>query len=301
MAAGYAGRASLQWSDPLLKRLAVLFLLLAPPPALADPAVWVAHGPKATVYMLGSVHMLRPGTAWESAAVRRAYAEAQECWFEIVQPKDPAALQGLMMSTGLDPAHKLSDLLPPSRRAQFEAAADRTGLGPAVQMMRPWLTSMILVLQPLQQAGYDPALGVDTVLQTRAKADGKRVAGVETVEAQMEMLSGMPQSLALQMLTTTLDDVAQGPAYLDGVVQSWASGDTEGMARAVTGRVCREAPELYRRIFAKRNETFATAVEGFLRGDKTVLLVVGAGHLAGPDNVRDVLAQRGVKVERMAN
>ncbi len=285
----------------MLKRLVVLVLLLLAPPAWADPAVWVAHGPKATVYMLGSVHMLRPGTAWKSAAVRRAYAEAQECWFEVVQPEDPAALQSLMMSTGLDPAHKLSDLLPPSRRAQFEAAAEGTGLGPAIQMMRPWLASMILVLQPLQQAGYDPALGVDTVLQARAKTDGKRVAGVETVESQMEMLSGMPQIMALQMLTTTLDDVAQGPAYLDGVVQSWASGDTEGMARAVTGRVRRDAPELYRRIFTKRNETFAAAVEGLLRGDKTVLLVVGAGHLAGPDNVRDVLAKHGVKVDRVGD
>ena len=83
------------------------------------------------------------------------------------------------------------------------------------------------------------------------------------------------------------------------MIRDWQSANTEAMARTVTGQIRRESPELYRIIFVNRNETFARAVEGFLAGDKTVLLVIGAGHLAGPDNVRDLLARRGIKVERM--
>jgi uncharacterized protein YbaP (TraB family) len=284
----------------VLKRLVILVLLLAGAPAWADPAVWAARGPNATVYLLGSVHLLRPGTVWEGPAVRRALDEATECWFEAVLPDDPAAMQGVMMSTGLDPAHKLSDLLPPNRRVLLDKLAAESGVGPAMQAMRPWLAAVVLTGQPLLKAGFDPALGVDTVLQAQAKTAGKRVAGVETMDQQMRLLAGLPQGLAVKFLLSAMDDAAKGPALIDEMIRGWQSDDTEALARTLSGELRNEAPELYRIVFVDRNETFARAVEGFLAGDKTVLLVIGAGHLAGPDNVRDLLARRGIKVERVA-
>ncbi|HEY0207419.1 MAG TPA: TraB/GumN family protein [Acetobacteraceae bacterium] len=283
----------------MLKRLAILVLLLPGTPAWADPAVWAAHGPNATVYLLGSVHLLRPGTVWEGPAVRRAFDEARECWFEAVLPDDPAAMQAVMMSTGLDPAHKLSDLLPPNRRVMLDKLAAESGAGPAMQAMRPWLAAAVLTSQPLLKAGFDPALGVDTVLQAQAKAAGKRVAGVETMDQQMRLMAGLPQGLAVKFLLSAMDDAAKGPAQIDEMIRGWQSADTEALARTFSGQVRRESLELYQIIFVDRNETFARAVEGFLAGDKTVLLVIGAGHLAGPDNVRDVLKRRGIKVERI--
>ncbi|MGI4945971.1 MAG: TraB/GumN family protein [Janthinobacterium lividum] len=283
----------------MLKRLAILVLLLAGTPALADPAVWAARGSNATVYLLGSIHLMRPGTVWEGPAVRRAFDEARECWFEAVLPDDPAAMQAVIMSIGLDPAHKLSDLLPPNRRALLDTLAAESGVGPAMQAMRPWLAAVVLTGQPLLKAGFDPALGVDTVLQAQAKAAGKRVAGVETIDQQMRLMAGLPQDLAIKFLLSAMDDAAKGPAQIDEMIRGWQSANTEALARTVSGQLRKEAPDLYRIIFANRNETFAHAVEGFLAGDKTVLLVIGAGHLAGPDNVRDVLARRGIKVERV--
>ncbi len=283
----------------MLKRLVILVPLLAGAPAWADPAVWAARGPSATVYLLGSVHLLRPGTLWEGPAVRRAFDEARECWFEAVLPDDPAAMRGVMMSTGLDPAHKLSDLLPPNRRALLDRLAAESGVGPAMQAMRPWLAAVVLTGQPLLKAGFDPALGVDTVLQAQAKAAGKQVAGVETMDQQMRLMAGLPQGLAVKFLLSAMDDAAKGPALIDEIIRGWQSADTEALARTLSGELRKEAPDLYRIIFVDRNETFARAVEGFLAGDKTVLLVIGAGHLAGPDNVRDLLARRGIKVDRM--
>ena len=285
----------------MLKRLGILLLLMSAAPAWADPAVWVARGPRTMVYLLGGVHMLRPGTVWEGPAVQHAFNEAHECWFEAVLPDDPAAMQAVMMSTGLDPAHKLSDLLPPNRRAMFDKLAGQSEVGAAMQGMRPWLAAVMLAAGPLLKAGYDPALGVDTVLQAKAKAAGKRVAGVETMDSQLRVMAGLPQALAVKFLLSAMDDAAKGPALADEMIHTWQAADTEGMARTVTGRLRKEAPDLYRTIFTERNETFANAVEGFLAGNKTVLLVVGAGHLAGPDNVRDLLAKRGVRVARAAD
>ena len=55
----------------MLRRGLWLLVVLLAAPALAEPALWVARGPHATVYLLGSIHALRPGTEWESPAIRR--------------------------------------------------------------------------------------------------------------------------------------------------------------------------------------------------------------------------------------
>ena len=285
----------------MLKRLALLLPLLLSGPAWADPALWAVRGPHATVYLFGSFHMLRPGTDWQGPALRRAFAEAGRCWFEIVLPENPNELAGPVMLAGLDPLHRLADLLPPERRDQLAAAAQRAGIGDGIQMMRPWLAAMVLSEQPLVAAGYDPALGVDTVLQRQAKDAGKEVGGVETAQAQLQLLAGLSPDLALRLLTATLDDTEDGPALIEAGIARWLAGDPDGTLERLTQRLRAEAPELYRLVFTDRNEGFAQAVQGFLDGDGTVLLTIGAGHLAGPGNVRELLERRGLKVERVAD
>lgn len=288
-----------------LKRLTVLLLLLAcsglARPALADPALWVVRGPNATVYLLGSVHLLRKETVWQDAAIRRAFDAASECWFEIEQPADPQQMQASVVSSGLDPAHKLSDLLPPAERPRLSEVAAAAGLGETVQIMRPWLAAIVLAVQPLVKSGYDPAYGVDTVLQAQAKAAGKRVAGIETIEAQMHLLTDLPQDLAVKLLVATLDDAAKGSALMEEIIRTWQAGDVDAIEAAVTSRVRTEAPDLYQIIFAQRNETFVHAVQELAAGSKTVLVTVGAGHLAGPGSVVDLLEKRGIKIERVTD
>ena len=284
----------------MLKRLALLSALLLSGPAWADPALWAVRGPHATVYLLGSFHLLRPGTDWQGPAIRRAFAEARRCWFEIVLPENPNELAGPVMLAGFDPLHRLSDLLPPERRDQLAAAAGRAGVGDGIQVMRPWLAAMVLSEQPLVAAGFDPALGVDTVLQRQAREAGKEVGGVETAQSQLQLLANLPPELAMRLLTATLDDTEDGPALIEAGINQWLAGNPDGTVERMTQRLRAEAPDLYRIVFTDRNEGFAQAVQGFLAGEDTVLLTVGAGHLAGPGNVRELLERRGIKVERVA-
>ena len=283
-------------------RLLALALLLLGSPAWAAPALWVAHGPHATVYLFGSVHLLRPGTKWPSLALRRAFDDASECWFEIKLPGDPKTMAQLTQQVGFDPGHRLSALLTPKQDAQLKALVQRAGPPTsldAIERMRPWLAALVLMVQPLTSSGYDPERGPDAVLQHNAVEKGKKVEAFETFDGQMRMFAGLPTSSALGFLASTLDDGDQGPALLDQMVAQWMSGDADELGATESRSMREDAPELFKAIFTDRNLHFADAVQGLLMGKKTILVTVGAAHFAGPGNVRELLEARGIQVERV--
>ncbi len=61
----------------------------APPPAPndADPALWVVKDEDTTVYLFGTVHVLKPGLSWFDEAVKTAFDRSDELVLEIVPDK----------------------------------------------------------------------------------------------------------------------------------------------------------------------------------------------------------------------
>lgn len=280
----------------MLKWFLTFLLLLASLPAWGNPALWVVHGPHATVYLFGSVHLLRPGVEWQGAALRRAFDAASECWFEIKPPDDLDKMRLLVLHSGFDYSQKLSDLLTPEEHFKLITVAEDVGIHQMrLSAMRPWLIATLLEHQILVRAGYDPALGVDAVLQEQAKAAGKDVLGLEQDESHVHMLADLPQDFAVQMLTHVLDEAEDEPVRTDGFV----ADRQEGNIRQWTTSSTQEPQELSHVITARRNMLFANAIKGLLMGSRTALVTIGAGHFMGPSNVRELLGARGLQIERM--
>ncbi|HSX56158.1 MAG TPA: TraB/GumN family protein, partial [Sphingomonas sp.] len=79
----------------------------APAPAAAtkdvDPALWVVKDADTTIYLFGTIHILRPGLSWFDEAVKKAFDESGELVTEIGVMPDPAAAQPLIMKYGFNP------------------------------------------------------------------------------------------------------------------------------------------------------------------------------------------------------
>jgi uncharacterized protein YbaP (TraB family) len=164
--------------------------------------------------------------------------------------------------------------------------------------MRPWLVSVTLSVLPMIQAGYDPSKGVESLLQADAKAAGKPVNGLETLEQQIRFFADLPQPVEVGLLRSTLDDVSEGPAQLDKLVDAWSSGDQARLESAFLGEMKGKYPEVYKVIIAQRNADWARQLKAKLDGKGVAFVAVGAGHLVGPDSVQAELAKLGVKAER---
>jgi uncharacterized protein YbaP (TraB family) len=89
---------------------AVVFgaLGLAAAPARAEPALWVARDADSTVYLFGTIHVLRPETQWRTPKIDAAYRSARELWIETSEGEDPATVQALVVRLGASPTTPLS-------------------------------------------------------------------------------------------------------------------------------------------------------------------------------------------------
>lgn len=264
------------------------------------PALWVIRDADSTIYLFGTVHVLRPTTAWGTAQVNAAFDSADEVWLEISNPDDQAALIPIIQQHGLDPANPLSSRLTTEEFAKFDEAAKAAGAsGAQLDVFRPWLAAIQLSVAPLVKAGYDPQSGVELILKARAQDAGKPVKGFETLDQQIRILADMPEDVQLGFLRSTLEDYDQAATMLDGMVTSWSTGDVAGLERVMVEEMQTETPQVYEALLVRRNQDWANQIQTLLAGSGTTFVAVGAAHLAGEDSVQEILEDRGVAAERL--
>lgn len=277
---------------------AVMVLAMGAGPVRAEPSLWVIKDKDSTIYLFGTVHVLRPETQWRTPKIAKAFEAADDVVMEIEQPEKPADTQALMLKYGIDRTTPLSAKLKPETYAKLQAAGQGMGFPPqALDVMRPWLAALTVSLTPLLKAGYDPESGVEKLLNAQAKAAGKPVSAFETMEQQVRFFADMTPAQETQLLESTLDEVDDGPAKIDALVNAWASGDQAELKRQMVDEMQGEYPELYKLLLVDRNADWAQQLKTKLAGSGVSFVAVGAGHLTGPDSVQAQLAKLGVKTE----
>jgi uncharacterized protein YbaP (TraB family) len=160
--------------------LFALTSLAAQPPSAATPhhALWSLKGKTNTVYLLGSVHFLKPSDELPQA-VDAAYRDAEKLMMEIdMDDLDPLATQQLTLDLGLLPDDRtLESEVGAETYRKVSAQARELNLDPALlNRFQPWLAAMTLVQLQLMRQGLNPDSGVEQRLTTRAVDDGKENA-----------------------------------------------------------------------------------------------------------------------------
>ncbi|MBS0284457.1 MAG: TraB/GumN family protein, partial [Proteobacteria bacterium] len=52
----------------------------------ADPALWVVKDKDTTIYLFGTIHVLKPGLSWFDEAVKKAFDRSGTLVLEMVEP-----------------------------------------------------------------------------------------------------------------------------------------------------------------------------------------------------------------------
>jgi uncharacterized protein len=262
--------------------------------------LWTVEGEHNTVYLLGSIHVLRAGDEGLPAAAEDAYDDAEQLVMEIdlddVTAGDPAALLGAMQRMALLPE---GDSLREVLGADYDTINERArGAGLDLALLdrfAPWFVAVTLLQLELAKRGFSPELGVEQMLATRAVADGKPIQGLETAEQQFAVLAGLPMPMQKRFLVMTLEDAAGLDAEIDELMQAWREGDSDALARLLSEEFD-EFPELYKPLTEDRNRAWLGQLVELLDDRDDYLVVVGALHLVGRNSVVDLLRQRGYEV-----
>jgi uncharacterized protein YbaP (TraB family) len=268
--------------------------------ALAEPALWKIKDQDSTIYLFGTIHVLKPTTQWRSAKIDQAITSSGDLTLEIIGADDPAVMQPLVIKYGLDPAHPLSSKITPDKFQHASAVAKDGGVPPQMlDMMRPWLAAVSLSMGPVIKAGYDPKSGVENVIGKEVKDAGKPSNAFETPEQQIRFFADLPAKTEAEFLSSTLDDIDEGVGKIDKMVAAWAAGDVTELESEFISEMKGDYPELYDLLIVKRNVDWASQLKTKLAGKGVSFVAVGSGHLVGPDSVQAQLAKLGVKAERV--
>lgn len=278
---------------------AIVFLLVAATPALADPALWVAKHDGATIYLFGTVHALPKATQWHYAALDHALASSDTLYVELTDD-DAATMQPLVMQYGIDFAHPLSSEISAEDERRVTAAAQTAGMpAQALEAMRPWLAALTLTVAPLLKAGFDPESGVDKTLRRDFAATGKPVLGLETAAEQIHFFADMSKPVEIAFLHSTLDDYAKALSEVDALVKDWDDGEVDALARMQNSELRDKYPALYKLLLVDRNQRWAKQIAAMTARHGTVFVAVGAEHLAGSDSVQAQLHKLGIETTRV--
>lgn len=264
------------------------------------PAMWVLKDKDSTVYLFGTMHLIKKDTVWRTKAMDEAFKASEDVWFEATDVGDQAKAQAAVMKYGLSLDKPLSSRLSPEELKAFQKVASDFGL-PAAQLepLRPWLVGLQISLVPMMKAGYDPNSGADKVLMTEAEAAKKQMVSLEGVEMQMSFFASMPEAEELKFFNYSISEAGKGVSELDKLAENWRTGNENGLAGAAEEMRSKGGEYVYDMMLTNRNLNWADAIAKRMEGKGTTFIAVGALHLSGKDSVQAILAERGIKAKRV--
>lgn len=274
----------------------------APPPAtvIATPALWQVKDDDTTIWLFGTVHVMKPGIDWFGGAVKRAFDGSDELVLEIVEPDDPNVMGAIMATKALaTDGVTLSGRLSADAQPKYQAAMTANAMPwHAFEGFNPWMAGMALSVAPLAKLGYEADLGAEKTLRMAAVAAGKKVDALETVEQQIDFFANLPMEQQVEFLNATVDGLPDMEREFAGLLRHWQAGEPEELAKSMNESL-EATPELAQVLLIGRNARWAEWIKARLAQPGTVFVAVGAGHLAGKGSVQDQLKALGVASARV--
>lgn len=269
-------------------------------PTSARPAMWKLADKDTTIYLLGTIHLLPPETNWVTPAIEAAARDSDALVLEVADVDDPQRAADVFRSLALSPdLPPLADRVDAKHRPALTALAAKSGM-PAMVLDRfeTWAAALTLTAGMMQDIGLSTDLGVERILSSQFKQSGKPVLGLETTEQQLGYFDSLPEPAQRVFLTSLVEEQGDMRTEFAKMLAAWSSGDVQAIAINFDDEL-RLSRELSDVLIRKRNRNWTLWLDNRLDQPGTILVAVGAGHLAGRDSVQTMLARRGLKTVRV--
>jgi hypothetical protein len=166
-----------------------------------------------------------------------------------------------------------------------------------VEQLRPWAIASIFYGIP----GYNDVqsrFGVDAYFRYEGKRKDKELAGFETVDEHVDVLHGMNDIESEIMLLDVIVHRDKEKGWLQQLRTAWKHGDIAGV-RENMARWGNLNPGAYVRLLDERNRRWTPQIKSEFDSGKPTSIVVGAGHMLGPNGLIALLERKGYKFEQL--
>jgi len=280
--------------------LALIVIALATG-TMAKSCLWKVTSKTGTLYLQGSIHILKADSHPLAPAIEDAYAASDTLVLEVdmSEMSSQETQQRIMAKAMVPGTETLQQALDEVTYQKLNAACDRAGLPiAALAQFKPWFATMTLTLTQLQKMGFESRYGLDSYFSGKAGDDGKKVIGLESVDFQIELLDSLSKENPNDFVTRALADLAVIEEDVDSLVKAWETGDIDALG-ALMSKSFEGYPDLYKTFVLDRNERWLKTLCGLLKTSETYMVVLGAGHLSEKGGLLELLKQKGYALEQL--
>lgn len=206
-------------------------------------------------------------------------------------------MQGAMMAPADSTLDKL--LIPAQLDSVAKAFSGLSGQQIPAQALSPLKPAAIstqlaqlITMKALPQ--INPMEGIDNTMQTKARAAGKTVAGLETIDFQIDMLFNTPLSSQADALMRTVRDLEGETRTSRELSSAYIAHDIDKILELML-KTEAEDPSTAERLIYSRNLAWAQRLKNEIPREP-LYIVVGAGHLPGPRGLLEELRHEGFTV-----
>jgi uncharacterized protein YbaP (TraB family) len=285
-----------------LRALLVATAIVVAGAASAEPAAWrVAGRGGGEVVLLGSMHVLRSSDYPLPASIDDLVEDADAVVMEIdLDDLDPARQQRVILETAVLPqGTELADVIDADLYRLLERRAAETGIDlKLLARFEPWFLAISLQDLGLRKLGFEPERGIEQYVLGRSRDASKQIEGLETIEFQIGIFDSLPPESQRAMLEQTLTELDEAETAMAAMAAAWRAGELEPLSDELLDDFG-DFPGLYETLVTERNADWLVPLERMLGDGRRYLVVVGALHLVGRDNLIDMLTARGHTVERI--
>jgi uncharacterized protein YbaP (TraB family) len=289
----------------MAKKTLVLVLIVLGPfaTAWAGAPVWVVQSGGNVVYIGGTCHLLRQSDHPLPKEFTTAYQASDRLVFEtqLDQLQSPDFQQKLVQKAMYADGTTLDRVLAPAVYRQLSDYCNRAGV-PIFQLrsFKPFMAILTLVGVELEKMGVSSQAGVDHYFHSKARADGKPTAGLETVRDQLDFLSSMSDGIEDRFVVKGLQDLDRFQ-LLDQLISVWRKGDEDKLYQFFLRDMKNDFPKLHRRLVDDRNAAWLPQIKQLIASPKTEFVLVGVAHLVGPQGIITQLKKQGLTVAKLAD
>ena len=269
--------------------------------APAESSVWKAEKDGSTLYLGGSLHILRACDFPLPPEFDAAY-DASDL---LVLETDMAAMQSLETQQKLMTAAMYSDgttlkdhVSPETFKAITDICTEK-GLPTAfLQRLKPAMAVLTISMSELMKLGITGE-GPDTFFHKKASDGNKPIKYLETVDEQIDMLLSMGMDDPDTFISYSLQDLKSTKQDYLLMLNAWKIGDRSGLEHFVIEGIG-EFPEVYSELIVDRNNAWIEQIPAWQQTPEIEFILVGAGHLIGPDGLLDHLRTKGWTVTQLS-
>jgi uncharacterized protein len=251
-------------------------------------------------YLFGTIHMLCASSLDLSDSLKGAIANTKEVYLEL-DMDNIIELMGVMSKMKMKGDTTLADLLSPEEYTRVkDFFRERPSVIPfaLLEKYKPMLAASSLMESDMS---CENPVSMEQLIMTQAKADRKKLRGLETMAFQLSIFDSIPYKLQAKQLLNYVERYGKDDekAQYQELISAYMNQQLDKLG-SLSQQDDMGLENFMDLLVYNRNRNWVKKLDGIL-ADKAVVVAVGAGHLPGEKGLISLLRKAGYTVEPVAN